>query len=63
MPMEIVLGVFLSVLAGVIPTVIYAAVIWWFDRYEKEPLWLLGITFMWGAIPAIILFRGFILVS
>jgi RsiW-degrading membrane proteinase PrsW (M82 family) len=53
--MEIVLGVTLSLLAGVIPTVIYAAVMWWFDRYEKEPLWLLGVTFLWGAIPAIIL--------
>ena len=53
--MEIILGVFLSLLAGVIPTVIYAAIIWWFDRYEKEPLWLLGVTFLWGAIPAIIL--------
>jgi RsiW-degrading membrane proteinase PrsW (M82 family) len=53
--MEIVLGVFLSLLAGVVPTVIYTAIIWWFDRYEKEPLWLLGVTFLWGAIPAIIL--------
>jgi RsiW-degrading membrane proteinase PrsW (M82 family) len=55
MPMEIVLGVFLSLLAGVIPTAIYAAIMWWFDRYEKEPLWLLAVTFLWGAIPAIIL--------
>jgi RsiW-degrading membrane proteinase PrsW (M82 family) len=53
--MEIILGVTFSLLAGVIPTVIYTAIIWWFDRYEKEPLWLLGVTFMWGAIPAIIL--------
>jgi RsiW-degrading membrane proteinase PrsW (M82 family) len=53
--MEIVLGVALSLLAGVIPTAIYASIIWWFDRYEKEPLWLLAVTFLWGAIPAIIL--------
>lgn len=53
--MEIILGVFLSLLAGVIPIAIYAAVLWWFDRYEKEPLWLLAVTFLWGAIPAIIL--------
>jgi RsiW-degrading membrane proteinase PrsW (M82 family) len=52
--MEIILGVLLSLLAGVIPTVIYAAIIWWFDRYEKEPLWLLAVTFLWGAIPAIL---------
>lgn len=53
--MEIVLGVFLSLLAGVIPIVTYAAIIWWFDRYEKEPLWLLAVTFLWGAVPAIII--------
>jgi RsiW-degrading membrane proteinase PrsW (M82 family) len=53
--MEIILGITLSLLAGVIPTVLYVAVIWWFDRYEKEPLWLLAVTFLWGAIPAIIL--------
>ena len=53
--MEIILGVFLSLLAGVVPTAIYATIIWWFDRYEKEPLWLLAVTFLWGAIPAIIL--------
>jgi RsiW-degrading membrane proteinase PrsW (M82 family) len=53
--MEIVLGVILSLLAGVIPTAIYAAIIWWFDRYEKEPLWLLAVAFLWGAMPAIIL--------
>ncbi len=53
--METILGVCLSLLAGVIPTAIYAAIIWWFDRYEKEPLWLLTVTFLWGAIPAIIL--------
>ena len=53
--MEIILGVFLSLLAGVVPTAIYAVVICWFDRYEKEPLWLLAVTFLWGAIPAIIL--------
>ncbi len=53
--MEIVVGVTLSLLAGMIPTAIYVAIIWWFDRYEKEPLWLLAVTFLWGAIPAIIL--------
>ncbi len=53
--MEIILGVFFSLLAGVVPTAIYTIVVWWFDRYEKEPLWLLTVTFLWGAIPAIIL--------
>ncbi|MFB6264047.1 MAG: PrsW family intramembrane metalloprotease [Bradymonadaceae bacterium] len=27
----------------------YLAFIWWLDRYEREPLWLVGLTFAWGA--------------
>lgn len=38
-----------------IPTVIYTAVLWWLDRYEKEPLILLFLAFLWGAIPAVII--------
>lgn len=41
--------------AALIPTVIYVAVAWWFDRYEREPLWLLAVTFVWGAVPAVLL--------
>ena len=41
--------------AAVIPTLIYVVVAYWLDRYEKEPLWLLVVTFLWGAIPAIVL--------
>lgn len=44
-----------SLLAAVIPTVIFVYLIWWCDRYEREPGWLLLTTFLWGAIPAIIL--------
>lgn len=28
----------------------YLLVIWWLDRYEREPLWLVLITFVWGAL-------------
>ena len=37
------------------PMFVYAALLWWLDRYEKEPLALLGFAFLWGAIPSIIL--------
>ena len=43
----------LSVLAAVVPAVAYSLVIWWVDRYEKEPWRLLTVAFVWGAIPAI----------
>jgi protease PrsW len=45
----------LAVLGALFPTVIYVAMVWWLDRYEKEPLWLLALAFLWGAIPAAIL--------
>lgn len=41
-----------SVLAFV-PTLVYALLIWWLDRYEKEPVPLLLVAFIWGALPAI----------
>lgn len=28
----------ISILAAVIPTLLYAAIIYWTDRYEREPL-------------------------
>ena len=29
--------------------------IWFLDRFEKEPIWLLTLVFLWGAVPAIII--------
>lgn len=28
----------------------YLLFIWWLDRYEREPLWLVGLVFLWGAL-------------
>jgi RsiW-degrading membrane proteinase PrsW (M82 family) len=53
--MDIILGLTLSFLATAIPALAYITIIWWLDRYEREPLWLLTVTFLWGAVPAIIL--------
>lgn len=44
-----------AILAAAVPTVIYSLLLWWLDRYEKEPLSLILIAFFWGAIPAIAL--------
>ncbi len=41
-----------AILGALIPTAIYVLFIWWLDRYEKEPLWLLALAFIWGAGPA-----------
>lgn len=47
-----------SALAAVVPTVVYVLIIWWCDRYEKEPVLLLAAAFIWGAAPAILLSLG-----
>ena len=44
-----------AVVGTLIPTALYVLLVWWLDRYEKEPLWLLGLAFLWGAGPAALL--------
>jgi len=44
-----------ATLGALIPTLFYVLFVWWLDRYEKEPVWLLAFAFLWGAIPAAIL--------
>jgi len=39
---------------GIVPMLLYALILWWFDRYEREPLSLVAAAFLWGAVPAII---------
>lgn len=45
----------ISIVAAIIPTVFYVLLFYWADRYEREPLWLASMAFVWGAVPAIIL--------
>ncbi|MBK9715684.1 MAG: PrsW family intramembrane metalloprotease [Kouleothrix sp.] len=42
-----------AILIAAIPTALYSMLIWWLDRYEKEPLWLILVAFLWGSLPAI----------
>jgi|AMWB02.1.fsa_nt_gi RsiW-degrading membrane proteinase PrsW (M82 family) len=42
----------LSILLGFIPMFLFAAFVYWLDRYEKEPRLLLGGAFLWGAVIA-----------
>jgi RsiW-degrading membrane proteinase PrsW (M82 family) len=42
-----------AILIAAIPTAFYSLLIWWLDRYEKEPLWLIAVAFLWGSLPAI----------
>ncbi len=44
----------LGILAVSLTTLGYLVLIWFLDRFEKEPIWLLALIFLWGAVPAII---------
>ncbi len=50
--MDTLFGISLAVLLGFIPMFFFAAIVYWLDRYEKEPINLLGAVFLWGAIVA-----------
>jgi RsiW-degrading membrane proteinase PrsW (M82 family) len=44
-----------SSVAAVLPVPLYAFLILWLDRFEKEPAWLLFGAFFWGAVVAVII--------
>lgn len=52
---NLLIGVPLSLLAAALPTAFWARIVWWSDRYEREPAGLLIASFVWGAVPAVIL--------
>ncbi|MBN1669187.1 MAG: PrsW family intramembrane metalloprotease [Anaerolineales bacterium] len=46
------MGLLLSLFFGFVPMILFAGILFWLDRYEKEPPWLLGLVFIWGAVVA-----------
>jgi protease PrsW len=46
------MGLIVSILIGFGTALLFAYVLYWMDRYEKEPLLLLGAVFLWGAVVA-----------
>jgi len=44
--------ILVSLLFGFVPMFIFAAFVYWLDRYEKGPKILLGATFFWGVVVA-----------
>lgn len=45
-------GLIASLLLGFGTSLAFASLLYWLDRYEKEPLALLGGVFLWGAVVA-----------
>lgn len=52
--MNLLIGIYLCLVAAILPTIIYVWLFYWADRYEREPFWLVLVAFLWGAIPAVI---------
>jgi len=46
---------FASLIAAVVPMFVYLIIIWFLDRYDREPFWLVLLNFFWGATGAIFL--------
>ncbi len=47
-------AMFVSALGVFVPLVLYALLVWWFDRYEKEPLLPIGATWLAGSLTALV---------
>lgn len=48
------IGLLISLAAAVVPTFFYALAFYLADRYEREPVWMGIVAFLWGAIPAVV---------
>ncbi len=48
------MGFLTALILSFVPALACAAVVYWLDRYEKEPRLLLGVVFFWGAVVAVI---------
>jgi protease PrsW len=49
-----IVAAFIAAVVAFVPACIYILPLVWLDRYDPEPLWLLGLAFAWGALVAII---------
>lgn len=44
---------FVSVFLPYGPMLFLLWLVWWLDRYEREPIWLISLVFVWGAVGGI----------
>jgi protease PrsW len=43
-----------SAICSVIPMLTLLGLVWWMDRYQREPVWLFVLTFLWGGIGGVL---------
>jgi protease PrsW len=44
-----------SLVFAVVPMILYLWVVWMMDRYDREPIGLLALNFLWGAVGAVVI--------
>ncbi len=44
-----------SAICAVAPMLALLSVVWWLDRYTREPIWIYGLTFLWGGIGGVLI--------
>ncbi len=47
--------IIVSLFAAIVPMLIYLLLIWWMDKYDREPMLFVFFHFLWGAFGATIL--------
>ena len=55
---EILLGLAIALAYSLVPILILIGLLYWIDRYQKEPVRMLVLAFFWGAIPALVVALG-----
>lgn len=52
---EIIGGLIISLFYSLVPILVLVAILYWIDRYQREPVRMLAVAFLWGAIPALVI--------
>jgi len=50
--MTVILLTLASFVAAYVPILGFVWLVWWMDRYEREPVWAIAVCFLWGAFGA-----------
>ncbi len=45
-----ILIIIIAAIGGVVPMTLYMTIIYWLDRYEREPWWMVALVFLWGGM-------------
>jgi hypothetical protein len=48
-----VAGLISGIVLALLPLPVYMLLVFWIDRFEKEPLWMLAAAFIWGSTVAV----------